>query len=124
MGFGWTRRSIINTIYVLKKALRVTMAQNIPNFVINQFDDDWYLQTYPDIAAAGVDPKAHFLNFGWHEGRWPNGFGVVDLDCEIWSTELPALPEEKLSNIVGKKESPSSGLAAWFLCRWLASWGR
>ncbi|MCB4438259.1 glycosyltransferase [Alteromonas sp. McT4-15] len=100
------------------------MAQNIPNFVINQFDENFYLQTYPDIAAAGVDPKAHFLNFGWHEGRWPNGFGVVDLDFEIWSTELPALSEEKLSNIVIKKESPASGLAAWFLCRWLASWGR
>ena len=100
------------------------MAQNIPNFVINQFDEDWYLQTYPDIAAAGVDPKAHFINFGWHEGRWPNGFGVVDLDFEIWSTELPVTPVEKLRNIVSKAESPASGLAAWFLCRWLASWGR
>ena len=53
------------------------MAQSIPDFVVNQFDKDWYLQTYPDIAAAGVDPEKHFLNFGWNEGRWPNGFGVV-----------------------------------------------
>ncbi|WP_421132583.1 glycosyltransferase [Alteromonas sp. A079] len=100
------------------------MAQNIPNFVVNQFDEDWYLQTYPDIAAAGVDPKEHFLNFGWNEGRWPNGFGAVELDFEIWSAEVPSESAEKLSNIVSKKESPASGLAAWFLCRWLASWGR
>ncbi|WP_370244211.1 glycosyltransferase [Alteromonas abrolhosensis] len=100
------------------------MAQNIPNFVENQFDEDWYLQTYPDIAAAGVNPKEHFLNFGWREGRWPSGFGVVDLDFAIWSTEFPKKQEEKLSNIVSKKESPACGLAAWFLCRWLASWGR
>lgn len=100
------------------------MAQSIPDFVVNQFDKDWYLQTYPDIAAAGVDPEKHFLNFGWNEGRWPNGFGVVELDIEIWSADSPSETEEKLDCVVRKGESLASGLAAWFLCRWLASWGR
>ena len=34
-------------------------------------DQAWYLATYPDIAAAGMDPVHHYLHFGWHEGRDP-----------------------------------------------------
>jgi 4-hydroxybenzoate polyprenyltransferase len=34
-------------------------------------DRDWYLATYPDIAAAGMDPVRHYLEFGWREGRDP-----------------------------------------------------
>lgn len=36
------------------------------------FDPDWYLSTYPDVAAAGVDPAIHFLQEGWREGRDPS----------------------------------------------------
>ena len=25
------------------------------------FDVDWYLRTYPDVAASGGDPLAHYL---------------------------------------------------------------
>ncbi|MFH6781388.1 MULTISPECIES: glycosyltransferase family 4 protein [Methylobacterium] len=35
------------------------------------FDREYYLRTYSDIAAAGVDPLAHFVAQGWHEGRNP-----------------------------------------------------
>jgi Methyltransferase domain len=35
------------------------------------FDRDWYLSTYPDVAAAGVDPAAHYLSSGAAEGRNP-----------------------------------------------------
>jgi hypothetical protein len=34
-------------------------------------DQQWYLETYPDIAAAGMDPVHHYLQFGWREGRDP-----------------------------------------------------
>jgi Macrocin-O-methyltransferase (TylF) len=33
------------------------------------FDRDYYLQKYPDVAAAGVDPGEHFLHYGYKEGR-------------------------------------------------------
>ena len=33
------------------------------------FNARWYLDTYADIAAAGVDPFVHFLEFGLIEGR-------------------------------------------------------
>lgn len=40
--------------------------------VAAEFDAAWYLRAYPDIADAGVEPLAHFLAFGWKEGRDPN----------------------------------------------------
>ena len=35
------------------------------------FDRDWYVQKYPDVAAAGVDPAWHYFTSGWREGRDP-----------------------------------------------------
>jgi hypothetical protein len=37
------------------------------------FDAEWYKSHYGDIAAAGVDPLRHFVEFGAREGRFPNG---------------------------------------------------
>ena len=34
-------------------------------------DPTWYLRTYHDVAAAGVDPVSHYLEHGWREGRDP-----------------------------------------------------
>lgn len=36
------------------------------------FDRAWYLDTYPDVAASGMDPVVHYLEFGWREGRDPS----------------------------------------------------
>ena len=36
------------------------------------FDPDWYLRTYPDVAAAGIDPLQHYVKFGAAEGRDPS----------------------------------------------------
>ncbi len=35
------------------------------------FDADWYLKTYPDVAAAGLDPARHYASSGHYEGRSP-----------------------------------------------------
>jgi Methyltransferase domain len=35
------------------------------------FDREWYLKSYPDVAAAEVDPAAHYLFSGAAEGRDP-----------------------------------------------------
>lgn len=43
--------------------------------ISNGFDADFYRQTYPDVAALaalGINPRLHFDNFGWKEGRDPN----------------------------------------------------
>lgn len=36
------------------------------------FDREFYLELYPDVAAAGVDPARHYLEFGAAEGRRPH----------------------------------------------------
>lgn len=42
------------------------------------FDADWYLATYADVRAAGMDPAVHFHEFGWKEGRNPGpGFDAA-----------------------------------------------
>lgn len=33
------------------------------------FDPEWYLERYPDVAAAHLDPLDHYLNHGGVEGR-------------------------------------------------------
>lgn len=33
------------------------------------FDEKYYLNEYPDVAAAGVDPLLHYLKFGCNERR-------------------------------------------------------
>jgi glycosyltransferase involved in cell wall biosynthesis len=35
------------------------------------FDPDWYLATYPEVAAAGADPFSHYVSTGAAEGRDP-----------------------------------------------------
>ncbi len=37
-----------------------------------EFDPAYYLSTYPDVLAAGVDPFEHYLNWGYREGRNPS----------------------------------------------------
>lgn len=37
-------------------------------------DKAYYLRTNPDVAAAKVDPLAHYQAYGWHEGRNPNAY--------------------------------------------------
>ncbi len=41
------------------------------------FDEVYYRYWYRDVAAAGVDPLAHYLRIGWREGRDPSaGFST------------------------------------------------
>jgi GT2 family glycosyltransferase/glycosyltransferase involved in cell wall biosynthesis len=35
------------------------------------FDAEYYLETYPDVRKADVDPLMHFVKIGWKEGRNP-----------------------------------------------------
>ena len=37
-------------------------------------DSAYYLSSYPDVHASGLDPVYHYCNFGWREGRKPNPY--------------------------------------------------
>lgn len=39
---------------------------------IADFDPAYYLDRYPDIASAGVDPFEHYYRYGYREGRDPS----------------------------------------------------
>jgi len=36
------------------------------------FDAKYYLETYPDVRRADIDPLMHFIKIGWKEGRNPS----------------------------------------------------
>ena len=36
------------------------------------FDKQWYLNRYPDVKEAGLDPVSHFILYGAKEGKQPN----------------------------------------------------
>jgi hypothetical protein len=38
---------------------------------IPEFDADYYLRAYPDVAAARLDPFLHYMRFGYREFRKP-----------------------------------------------------
>jgi O-antigen biosynthesis protein len=40
--------------------------------IFQYFDGEWYLETYKDVARAGMDPIRHFLDHGEAEGRDPS----------------------------------------------------
>lgn len=40
----------------------------------NVFDANYYVTTYADVRASGIDPLHHFVNFGWKEGRNPTSW--------------------------------------------------
>ena len=36
------------------------------------FDTTWYLYSYPDVEASGLDAFIHYMVFGWRDGRDPS----------------------------------------------------
>lgn len=58
----------------LRRRLRIRRRQREQSDLIANsplFDAHWYLETYPDVAAARANPALHFLENGWLEGRDP-----------------------------------------------------
>ncbi|NBC31221.1 MAG: phytase, partial [Alphaproteobacteria bacterium] len=47
--------------------------------VVDLFDADFYLAENPDVAQAGVDPRTHYAQSGFLEGRDPNPVFDTDL---------------------------------------------
>jgi SAM-dependent methyltransferase len=54
------------------------------NEKIKNFDLDFYLSQYPDVARSGMDPKIHYQRFGQFEGRKANqdDQGLLSSDME------------------------------------------
>lgn len=50
----------------------VTEAEVLLLRASGKFDDQWYIENYPDVEALGMDPAAHYLWLGRRLGRKPS----------------------------------------------------
>jgi hypothetical protein len=50
------------------------------------FDRDWYPSSYPDVAAAGIDPYKHYMAHGKGEGRHPTSAAADEANRQPRST--------------------------------------
>ena len=67
-------RASIKALIVLAD-LRTSFKRYVITFHIgrsNLFDQEWYLERYPDVKHAGVNPILHYINTGALEGRDPS----------------------------------------------------
>lgn len=81
----WGLRKIANVIYLLTPNILHPLIKKFRLFLgiesirqtsrvevapqTKEFDQDFYLNNYPDISAAGVNPYEHYLQHGRSEGR-------------------------------------------------------
>jgi glycosyltransferase involved in cell wall biosynthesis len=89
---------------------------------IAEFDQAYYLETYPDIAKAGIDPFEHYVNFGCKEGRNPsatfNTQFYVNRHLNGKLTENPLLHWRKWHDVLTlQTEPPSSDTCVFGLVR-------
>jgi len=65
---AWYRRA-----YDVERPLAHYLAHRFGPFSpVPEFDAGYYLKTYPDVAAARLDPFLHYMHFGYREFRKPS----------------------------------------------------
>ena len=81
------------------------------------FDPLWYLRTYGDVQASGMDPWDHYLRMGRAEGRQPGPLRALELDHLLWrGFEDMALPG--LQELLAGENARDRAAAGWVLARW------
>jgi glycosyltransferase involved in cell wall biosynthesis len=88
------------------------------------FQPEWYLQTYPDVAAAGIDPWQHFISHGYSEGRYPCALPAFTLEQQLWCGADTEKTLAALQQLMAEQHSLDAVLSAWVLARWYSSWGQ
>lgn len=86
------------------------------------FDAFWYLETYQDVASAGMDAWQHYLLHGYAEQRLPCAIKAAALEQKLWfDSDTTVVAElQRLARGVGLQAE----FASWVLARWHASYGR
>ncbi len=81
------------------------------------FDPLWYLQTYGDVQASGMDPWDHYLRMGRDEGRQPGPLRALELDHLLWrGFDDIALPG--LQALLAEDMARERAAAGWVMARW------
>lgn len=86
-------------------------------------DASWYLNAYPDVAAAGIDAVIHYVQFGYAEGRLPCSFKALELEPLLWE-EFDYFEHLTALEVLVRADDINAHLAAWVLARWHGSYGR
>ncbi len=62
------------------------------------FDREYYLEKYPDVAMSGIDPLVHYKKHGWKEGRYSSLRDEIEnkMDCMAY---LKLYPDVKKSGM-------------------------
>lgn len=96
------------------------------------FDSEHYLNNNTDVRSAGINPLAHYLKWGRHEGRLPNRWcdrayaGDLVFDIELPASFLPDdmigyVPHcSTLARLVSGAEASAffyPGIAHWIFAR-------
>jgi hypothetical protein len=116
---GWQNAWTIRERWRLRRTYRTIVASGL-------FDAAWYRARYPNVAAAGVDPLAHYLSSGAREGRDPH----PDFDSAFYLRSNPDVVAANVNPLVhfvrfGRREGrfarrvarsyvPPRGLLPWF----------
>jgi len=88
---GWERGHV--TLTIERSSLVALISKLISEVSV---DEDWYLQTYPDVrdaVAAGriANARQHYLTNGYFEGRLPNKYFF---DAADYVSRYPDLLDE------------------------------
>jgi glycosyltransferase involved in cell wall biosynthesis len=83
----------------------------------NDFDPEFYLATYPDIAEAGVDPRHHYFTQGIKEGRIGSQRLSALYEAWLWrGVRVEAL--NLLRQLAKTGDANDRCAAVWALARW------
>ncbi|EKO3576505.1 glycosyltransferase [Vibrio metschnikovii] len=88
------------------------------------FDPQWYLEQYPDIAAAGVDPWQHFTTYGCREHRLPCALPAFEWESILW--QQPLQQEQALAALqtLFEEQGLQQSLAGFVLARFYTCQGQ
>ncbi len=95
------------------------------NIIASRFDSGWYLNAYPDVAQANIDPLTHYLNHGRYECRWPYKLYTLELEKLLYEGEVSDI-HNKLEFTLDKNPDVNLEVihAAWILASWHSVYNR
>ncbi|NHQ75150.1 glycosyltransferase [Roseovarius gahaiensis] len=103
-------------------AAMTATTNTLPHLSRDEFDASWYLETYTDVRAAGLDPWEHYLAHGRDEGRLGAPIRALELDHILWrGFPREALVELRL--LMRRGSAVERAVAGWVFARHAASRG-
>jgi len=78
---------------IFKNWRKKSQARKLYQQLKGHFDGDFYNMQNPDVRAANVDPLAHYIEYGWKEGRDPS----PDFSTRLYLKENPDVHAENVN---------------------------